>query len=84
MASFKTEFDGLWGNLRFRLDSCPAKDVIAELNNRLKEARYRTVSRRSLASQHRVGEIPSEMTAFLNRVAGDPETGRDPDIDSAQ
>jgi energy-coupling factor transporter ATP-binding protein EcfA2 len=84
MASFKTEFDGLWGNLRFRLDSCPAKDVIAELNNRLKEAGYRTVSRRSLTSQHRVGEIPSEMTAFLNRVEAAAETGRVPDVDSVQ
>ncbi len=68
MATFKTEFDALWSDRQFRLDSSPAKDVISELNIKLKEGGYKTVSRRSLASQHRVGDIDVEMAEFLRKV----------------
>jgi len=68
MTDFKREFDSLWVDRQFRLACCPAKDVISELNNKLKEHSYKTVSRRSLASQHRVGDIAQEMASFLRSV----------------
>jgi hypothetical protein len=67
-ASFKREFDSLWADRQFRLDSCPAKDVISGLNNRLSENGYKTVSRRSLAYKHGVGDIAQEMASFLRTV----------------
>ena len=76
MAAFKTEFDAHWIDRQFRLDSCPAKDVISELNKRLKDAGYKTVSRRSLANRHRAGDIAPEMASFLQRVEHTAETGR--------
>ena len=67
-ADFKREFDSLWTDRQFRLDSCPAKDVISGLNTKLSENGYRTVSRRSLAYNHRVGDIAQEMASFLRTV----------------
>lgn len=68
MASFKKEFDLSWLDAGFRLSSCPAKQVIADLNNRLKAKGYKTLSRRSLATAHRVSEIPDEMASLLRNV----------------
>ena len=66
--NFKREFDSLWSDGQFRLDTCPPKSVISELNNRLRESGHRTVSTRALASAHRVREIPPEMVSLLRRV----------------
>jgi energy-coupling factor transporter ATP-binding protein EcfA2 len=67
-ANFKKEFDLLWQDPQARLHTCPAKDVISELNKKLRDRGSRAVSARSLASAHRAYEIPPEMVALLRKV----------------
>lgn len=67
-SEFKNEFDQRWQDALWRLYSCPAKDVLSELNQRLRDGGYRSVSVRALASEHRAYEIPPEMIALLRRV----------------
>jgi energy-coupling factor transporter ATP-binding protein EcfA2 len=67
-ANFKKEFDLLWRDPQARLHACPAKDVISELNKKLRDRGSRSVSARSLASAHRAYEISSEMVALLRKV----------------
>jgi predicted ATP-dependent endonuclease of OLD family len=69
-AEFKAEFDQKWKDLDFRLYHCPAKQVIARLNDLLQTQRKKSVSSRSLASAHRVGEIASEMAEALRQING--------------
>lgn len=66
--SFKREFEPKWQDFDYRLHACPAKDVISELNKKLRDNSNRPVSVRSLAAAHRAYEIPSEMVAILRRV----------------
>lgn len=68
MADFKKKFDSLWQGRQFRLDSCPPKRVISELNNKLKERGHKTLSMRSLATAHRPAEVPQEMVSVLRKV----------------
>ena len=68
MVDFKKEFDSLWKDAQFRLDSCPPKEIISELNGTLKDRGYKTLSRRSLAANHRSNEIPHEMSSLLRKV----------------
>jgi hypothetical protein len=65
---FKAEFAQLWQNVDFRLYSCPAKQVIARMNDHLRDAGYKPVSARSLAASHRRDEIPGELAVVLRRV----------------
>ncbi|RSM38150.1 hypothetical protein DMA12_34290 [Amycolatopsis balhimycina DSM 5908] len=67
-AKFKTEFDEEWTDLTFRLYHCPAKQVIARLNDWLQTQGKKSVSSRSLASAHRVGEIAPEMADALRQI----------------
>jgi predicted ATPase len=66
--TFKQEFDMAWRDPRYRLYSCPAKDVLSELNNKLRSIHARAVSVRSLASAHRPYEIPTELISVLRKV----------------
>jgi energy-coupling factor transporter ATP-binding protein EcfA2 len=67
-SKFKEEFDIKWHDPLWRLYACPAKDVLSELNRRLRDGGYRSISVRSLATAHRAYEIPPEMVALLRRV----------------
>jgi predicted ATP-dependent endonuclease of OLD family len=68
MADFKKEFDSNWKDRQFRLSSCPPKRIVSELNNLLKQKDRRTLSMRSLATAHRLSEIPAEMISLLKQV----------------
>lgn len=68
MTSFKKEFDALWQDRVYRLHSCPAKQVLSELNRRLVEDGFRPVSARGLAIAHRIDDIAPEMSGALRRV----------------
>lgn len=67
-AEFKKVFDLNWQDSQWRLYSCPAKDVLSALNRELHDRKYKPVSVRALASNHRAYEIPSEMVAILRSV----------------
>jgi predicted ATPase len=67
-AIFKEEFDEFWQDREERLYSCPAKDVIAEINKRLQGSGKKAISARALASSHRAYEIAPEMVAVLRSV----------------
>lgn len=67
-ADFKRSFDERWADPIFRMEHCPAKDVIAKLNIRLQAQGWKAVSVRSLASAHRIGEIDDEMSSVLHAI----------------
>jgi hypothetical protein len=66
--NFKREFDAAWRDRQYRLYACPAKDVLSELNNRLRSLNARAVSVRAIASAHRPYEIPTELISVLRKV----------------
>jgi energy-coupling factor transporter ATP-binding protein EcfA2 len=65
---FMKEFSTFWQDPDRRLYSCPAKDVLAELNKLLQGTGKKAVSTRALAKSHAPYEIPQEMSAFLRQV----------------
>lgn len=67
-AAYKKEFDEVWSDPAFRLANCPAKKVIAQLNDRLQAAGHKAVSVPALARAHRVSEIDPEVVAVLRAV----------------
>lgn len=67
-SSFKTEFDGDWTDPAFRLQTAPAKLVIAGLNRALVGEGFNSVSARTLAGGHRMEDIPMEMVSALRAV----------------
>jgi hypothetical protein len=67
-ADFKRSFDERWVDPRFRMEHCPAKQVIAKCNIRLQALGRKSVSVRSLASTHRIREIDDEMASMLQVI----------------
>lgn len=67
---FKDEFDQEWQDLNFRLYHCPAKQIIARLNDLLQSQGKKSVSSRSLAAAHRASEIAPEMASALHQING--------------
>lgn len=68
MTDFKNEFDSFWQDSQRRLHSCPAKEVLSELNKKLHSLGAKAVSVRMLASSHRAYEVPPELVAVLRKV----------------
>ncbi|UPK77160.1 AAA family ATPase [Nocardioidaceae bacterium SCSIO 66511] len=68
-SDFKTLFDTRWKDSDFRLRTCPPKQIISRLNDRLNGSSHRTISISALARSHRKVEISAEVA----RVLGDIE-----------
>jgi hypothetical protein len=68
IAAYKSQFEKSWKDAHFRLASCPPKQVIAALNDALQQRGLKAVSVRSLASEHKADEIPTEMTELLRTI----------------
>ena len=73
----KEQFDKRWPSLEYRIEVAPAKQVISNLNQLLRQEGKRTVSARSLASEHEQYEIPSEMIDILVKINQRLETRGD-------
>ncbi|SRR6266516_6953697 len=66
--AFKTEFDILWEDPRWRLDVAPPKQLLSSVNQRLQSQKFKAVSTERLASALAFDEIPAEMRGALMRV----------------
>jgi hypothetical protein len=64
----RKEFREAWSAVDARIYLCPAKDVLARLNERLAAAGKKPVSFRAVARQMREEEIAQELAGALRRV----------------
>jgi AAA domain, putative AbiEii toxin, Type IV TA system len=62
------DFARLWSDPALRLELCPPKAVLTELNKQLDQAGHATVSVRQLAKRLHAAEIPREMASILQRI----------------
>jgi hypothetical protein len=62
------DFAQLWKQPGRRLELCPPKEVLTELNKLLEADGYATVSVRQLARRLRKDEIPDEMVEVLSKI----------------
>jgi predicted ATP-dependent endonuclease of OLD family len=65
------DFDALWAEEENRLDLCPAKEVLSQLNQRLQASGKKAVSAVAIAREMREDEIPAEMAAVLRQIEDD-------------
>ena len=63
-----SDFDTLWANETRRLDLCPAKNVLSQLNRRLQADGMKAVSGVGLAREIRRAEIAGEMATLINEI----------------
>lgn len=66
--TFKPWFDAQWKDPAFRLDTCPPKQVIARMNDRLQAEGYGALSMTALARAHRAPEILPEIATVLGAI----------------
>lgn len=66
--AFKSEFDSEWTSPQFRLATCPPKQVISSLNEKLQTTGLKPVSITGLARAHRRGELASEVVDLLTQI----------------
>jgi hypothetical protein len=66
--AFKSEFDAAWTDARFRLATCPPKQVVSKLNAKLQENGLKPVSLTGLARAHRRSEIAPEVADLLRQI----------------
>jgi energy-coupling factor transporter ATP-binding protein EcfA2 len=58
-------FDQAWASLEGRLEICPGKRVLSELNRRLQAEAQVSVTTSAIVTAMRANEVPSEMRAIL-------------------
>ena len=66
--SLHEKFDKAWGDVAFRLSSCPAKDVLHAINRFLTENGFETVSARNAARLMKTVELTDEMRELFLEV----------------
>jgi hypothetical protein len=66
--AFKPVFDSQWRNTASRLEICPPKQMIAQLNDKLRAEGKKSISIAALARAHRVSEIPEELAQVLRDI----------------
>jgi hypothetical protein len=69
------EFERLWSVHADRINLCPAKDVLSQLNARLQTAGAKAVSAVAIARELRDDEIADEMTMLIREIESDIESG---------
>jgi len=62
------ELDLIWNDREERIARCPAKDLLARVNERLQSVGYTAVSSGALSRHLRAEEIPEEMSRVLLRI----------------
>jgi hypothetical protein len=67
-STFKPFFDEQWVDEQFRIGTCPPKQIVARLNERLQAAGYKALSMTALARAHRVSEVPQEVVDVLSLI----------------
>jgi hypothetical protein len=65
------DFDTLWSHEEGRLDLCPAKEVLSQLNQRLQASGKKAVSAVAIARELREDEIPREMATVVRQIEDD-------------
>lgn len=66
--AFSKNFKTLWSDIEDRVHLCPPKDVLSELNKRLKKSKFTTTSFRALARNMRAEEIKEEMVEVFKKI----------------
>jgi hypothetical protein len=65
------DFDRLWAKEAGRLDTCPAKDVLSRLNERIQAEGAKAVSAVALAKELREDEVADEMATLVREIEQD-------------
>jgi hypothetical protein len=69
------DFDQLWSEESNRINLCPAKQVLSQLNQRLQAAGTKAVSASSLAKELRKDEIAVEMVTLVRAIEEEISAG---------
>ncbi|KUG54471.1 hypothetical protein AVL62_04510 [Serinicoccus chungangensis] len=65
IGKFLPIFDEKWKDPAYRRAFAPPKQILSQLNAKLQEGEYKTVSSVGLARAHRIGEIDAEVRDLL-------------------
>lgn len=66
--AFKPVFDEAWSKDQYRMEICPPKQIVSNLNRQLQAEGYKPVSMAALARSHRKAEIPGELSDLLRLI----------------
>jgi hypothetical protein len=69
------DFDRLWSEESNRINLCPAKQVLSQLNRRIQAAGSKAVSASALAKELRKDEIAGEMVTLVKEIEEDIGAG---------
>lgn len=69
------DFDRLWDEESNRINLCPAKDVLSQLNQRIQASGAKAVSPVALAKELRKTEIATEMATVVEKIEDDIASG---------